>query len=86
MRKNKLLLFSELTCNISESRWNSHLRNRSDVADEIDSGGIDRQDTSPFCLVEALEQSHLVRREARAFAFFGQEPLHLAPKPAQLTP
>jgi hypothetical protein len=62
------------------------LRNRSDLAGEIDGGGIDRQGTSPFCLVEALEQGHLVRRKARAFAPFGQEPLHLAPKSAHLAP
>ena len=40
------------------------LGNRSDLAGEIDRGGIDRQGPSPFCLVEALEEGTLARRTA----------------------
>jgi len=40
------------------------LRNRCDVAGEIDRGGIDRQGTSPWCLVEAVV-GHLACLTAR---------------------
>jgi hypothetical protein len=62
------------------------LGNRSDLTGEIDRGGLDRQGLSPFCLVEALEEGHLARWSARNHAPAGQEPPHLAPKPAHLGP
>jgi hypothetical protein len=35
------------------------LRNRYDVAGKTDRGGIDRQGSSPYCLVEAPEEGYL---------------------------
>ncbi len=61
------------------------LGNRSDLAGEIDRGGIDRQGPSPFCLVEALEEGTLARRTAPNHAPTGQEPPHL-PRQAHLAP
>ena len=60
------------------------LGNRSDLAGKIDRGGLDREGTSLCCLVEALEEGHLIRYTARNHTPTGQEPPHLAPKLAHL--